>query len=133
MLCVGDHVRIRSGIPHEAMPAVYRSVDVLVVPEWFGHWNMTVSEALACGTSVVASCHTGAARDGARMQAVVIVDPEDVDDVANAMKHVLCDDTVRDRLARQAIAYARKLTWSRAVDVLLGQLREAGSAPPAGG
>jgi glycosyltransferase involved in cell wall biosynthesis len=45
---------------HEDLANMYRSADVYVLPSLLDSWAQTVVEAMACGTAVVVSDHTGA-------------------------------------------------------------------------
>jgi glycosyltransferase involved in cell wall biosynthesis len=55
-----DRVSWTGYVPHEAMPDIYRALDLLVVPSrttptWTEQFGRVVIEALACGTPVVTS------------------------------------------------------------------------------
>jgi glycosyltransferase involved in cell wall biosynthesis len=48
-------------VPHERLPQWYRGADAVLVPSHYEPFAMTLAEALACGTPVVASDAVGAA------------------------------------------------------------------------
>lgn len=59
-LAVRDHCVFAGSLPYSAMPNVYRSADVFVLPsvaseQWQEQFGMSLIEAMACGKPVVAS------------------------------------------------------------------------------
>lgn len=50
-------------VPYAELPSLLRTADVFVHAPKVERWGVTVAEALACGTPVVASDHVGAVRD----------------------------------------------------------------------
>jgi glycosyltransferase involved in cell wall biosynthesis len=77
-------------------------------------WGLTVVEAAACGTPSVAFDVPGlrdAIRDG---ESGLLVPADDTAALAAAMRRVLEDAALRERLAAGAIAWASRFTWDRA-------------------
>jgi len=95
---------------------------VLAYPSRYEGFGFPPLEAMAAGVPVVA------ARAGAIPEVVgdaaLLVDPEDVDDLARALDTVLTDETQRDTLvARGGIRHA-EFSWTRAADELVGVYRD---------
>jgi len=102
----------------------YRRAWVLASTSLREGWNMTITEAGACGTPAVVSDiagHRDALEHGV---GGLLVDPGD--EFAQALVRVLTDTPLRERLARGAMARARKLTWdATAATVLEALVKEA--------
>jgi len=87
-------------------------------------WGLTVVEAAACGTPVVATDAPGL-RDSVRRDETGLLVPFG-DDVAlsDALTRVLLDEALRTRLARAAVAWAARFRWDEcgrcSMDALLG-------------
>ena len=74
-------------------------------------WGMSLTEAAACGTPVVATRtvgHLDAAIDG---ETGLLTDPDDTSDFAAAIMKVIDDDDLRARLSAGALRHAGRFTW----------------------
>lgn len=103
----GDKVVFLGHVPHgEALFEQYRQADMFVLPSMTEGVPRVVHEAMAMGCPVVATDVGSVAwqlRDGAG----IIVRPNDVDGLADAMASVLDDSDLRKRLS--VAAYQRSL------------------------
>jgi alpha-1,3-rhamnosyl/mannosyltransferase len=52
-------------------------------------------------------------------EAALLVDPDDVDALADALQTALTDETVRERLVTRGYEQRSTFSWSRMVDELL--------------
>ena len=77
---------------------------------------------MACGTPVIASNTTGLAE--AVGDAGLTVDPRSADELAEALRRVLDDPELRDRLVAAGHARAAEFTWARAARATAGVYRE---------
>jgi len=95
-------------------------------------WGLTVIEAGACGTAVVATDAPGL-RDSVRRDETGLLVPFG-DDVrlSDALTRVLLDDALRTRLARAGAEHAARFRWDecgrRSMDALLGQAVAGGGS-----
>ncbi|HEX9611912.1 MAG TPA: glycosyltransferase family 4 protein [Gemmatimonadales bacterium] len=121
-LAVGDLVRFLGAVPDPDLPAVYnvgavylgasRRADGMRV-EGFG---VALAEASACGLPVVAGRSGGLAEAVEDGETGLVVDPEDVEAVAEALRRVLSDDLLARRLGhggRKAVE--EKYNWDRVI------------------
>jgi glycosyltransferase involved in cell wall biosynthesis len=96
---------------------------VLVQPSPKEGWGLTVVEAGACGTAVVAADSPGL-RDSVRKDETGLLVPWGDDaGLADALARVLEDRTLRERLAAAGLKWAARFTWPdcarRSLDALL--------------
>jgi D-inositol-3-phosphate glycosyltransferase len=106
---VSDRVLMPGKVAHDAMPALYRSADVVVCTPWYEPFGMVPLEAMACGVPVVASAVGGmkdTVEDGVTGTLVRDHGPAAV---AAAIRPYLVDEALRERtgLAGRARACAR--------------------------
>jgi glycosyltransferase involved in cell wall biosynthesis len=100
-LALGDRVRLAGRVPAEELQRLYRSATVFALATRYEGYGIVFDEALAHGLPIV-SCRTGAVPDTVPPDAGLLVPPEDPEALAGALRHVLTDAALRDRLARAA-------------------------------
>jgi glycosyltransferase involved in cell wall biosynthesis len=74
-------------------------------------WGLTVVEAGACGTPVVAADSPGLRDSVRRDETGLLVRYDDDDALAAALVRVLRDAPLRERLGAAGIAWAARFTW----------------------
>ena len=104
----------------------YRRAWVIASTSLREGWNMTITEAGACGTPAVVSDIAGHRDALTHGVSGLLVDPGD--EFVEALVQVLTDTTLRESLARGAMARARNLTWEATAATTLGALVEEAEA-----
>lgn len=97
--------------PHE----LYPQADVFVLASAGESFGMVAAEAAAAGTPVVVSDRCGIAGFFNEGEALVV--PYDDEEVVAAVRRVLADDALRERLSAGGIAAARRNSWDRVAEV----------------
>jgi glycosyltransferase involved in cell wall biosynthesis len=113
-------------VSDEDLADAYRRAWVLASTSLREGWNMTITEAGACGTPAVVSDiagHRDALTDGV---SGLLVDPGDA--FGDALVQVLTNTELRESLARGAVARSRNLTWQATAATVLGALVEEAEA-----
>ena len=98
-------------IPDSELASLFRGARCVLYPSLYEGFGLPVLEAMACGTPVVTS--TGTATDEVAGGAAVLVDPLDVNSIAEGIERAL---TRRDELMPLGVARASEFTWDRAAD-----------------
>jgi glycosyltransferase involved in cell wall biosynthesis len=88
---------------------LYRQSDVFVLPSAGESFGMVAAEAAAAGTPVIVSDRCGVASFFADGEALVV--PYDRRAVVDAVKRVLGDEALRNRLAQGGVAAAQRMSW----------------------
>ena len=125
-LGVADRVTWVGLAPNDELPWHYAAADVVVVPSHSESFSIVATEAMACGTPVVASNVPGPAsfiEDGVSGR---LVPPGDAPALAAAISELLDDGDARRRLSEGALEAARGLTWAASADAVLGLYERAG-------
>ena len=102
---------------------LYTGAEALAFPTRYEGFGLPVLEAMACGTAVVTSNSSSLpeiAGDDA-----VLVDPDDDASIADGLRRVLEDDSLRDRLRRAGLVRAARFTWHDAARRHVEVLRRA--------
>jgi glycosyltransferase involved in cell wall biosynthesis len=120
---VGSSVRWVGLIPDEDLPAFYSAAACFVYPSLFEGFGLPALEAMACGTPVVTSDR--AALPELVGDAAMVVDPESVEALAEAMTRVLTDATLAADLRRRGLERSRRFSWRETARRTLEVYREA--------
>ena len=105
--------------------ALYPQADVFVLASAGESFGMVAAEAAAAGTPVIVSDRCGIAGFFGDGEALVV--PYERDAVVAAIRRVLEDPELRDRLARGGLEAARRTSWYRVTDLQEAIYRAAAS------
>ena len=86
-------------------------------------FGLPVLEAMASGTPVVASSTTAVGETAG--DAALLVDPEDVDGIADGIRQVIADKDLADRLTERGLARAGCFSWGRTAEAMLDTFARA--------
>jgi len=97
-------------LDRQALPAAYAAADVFCVPSaWEEPCSLTLPEGLASGLPTISSTRGGLPEVG--RDSVVYFTPPHVGDLAQQLKTLLADTSLRAQLARRARARGEQLAW----------------------
>jgi glycosyltransferase involved in cell wall biosynthesis len=122
-LGIGDKVLRLGYIPSEHLDALYMEAVAMTFPSRFEGFGAPVLEAMARGCPVVASDAT--ALPEVVEDAGYLVSPDNPEQWAHALTHLLSDESYREELAQSGLKRANEFTWGRAADVLEDSYRHA--------
>lgn len=119
------NVSFRGFVKHAEKVALMQSASVLIYTSPKEGWGLSVVEANACGTPVVASDAPGlreSVRDG---ETGFLVPHGDAAALAQRLDQLLSDAALYEKFRQNALAWARSFTWERATAETLALLEEA--------
>jgi glycosyltransferase involved in cell wall biosynthesis len=96
-------------VPEEKLPSLYRGAEALVFPSLYEGFGLPLLEAMACGTPVVTANTTALPEVAGR--AALLVDPTSVEQIAEAMKRIVSDTSLRQQLREKGLARAAQFSW----------------------
>jgi glycosyltransferase involved in cell wall biosynthesis len=112
-------------VPAEDMAALYSEAVALVMPTFFGPTNIPILEAWALGCPVITSDIRGVREQAG--DAALLVDPESVEAIADAIRRLWTDEELRADLARRGrerLGLYTREDFSRRLDSVLDQATE---------
>ena len=107
------HVRFLGYLPDETLAVLYRLAVVFVFPSLSEGFGLPPIEAMACGAPVVTS--NVSSLPEVTGGAAVLVDPYDVESIADGIARVLNNPALREELRVKGIARALDFSWERSV------------------
>jgi glycosyltransferase involved in cell wall biosynthesis len=96
-------------VSQELLPKVYAAADLLVMPSRIEGFGLPVLEAMACGTPVV--CSRAASLPEVGGDAVVYFDPENPEELAEAIERGLGSSELQQDLKTRGLERAQQFTW----------------------
>lgn len=134
-LGIAGQVEFLGPVPQAQLATYYVAADACLLPSYTESFGLVGLEAQACGTPVVASSAAGLAsviQDG---ETGFLVPGSDPEGYAVAMRRLLEDPGVAERMGRQAAQLAGGFSWAAAAEQLLSRFRQlaARKRPELGG
>lgn len=106
---IGDDIRFLGFVSDDLLPTLYRAASAVVYPSLYEGFGFPPIEAMACGTPVLTT-HRGALAEVVR-DAAVIVDPDNVAEMAAGLTRLATDDALRARLVTAGQENAARFNW----------------------
>ncbi|GAH45643.1 unnamed protein product, partial [marine sediment metagenome] len=91
--------------------------ELFVFPSFYEGFGLPVLEAMACGTPVITS--NSSSLPEIVSDAGIMVDPKDIDALAEAMKKVLLDEELRKSIISKGLERARMFSWRKSAEETL--------------
>jgi glycosyltransferase involved in cell wall biosynthesis len=106
-----DFIKYLGYISDEELAKVYNLASLFVYPSFYEGFGLPVAEAMACGTPVITSSVSSLPEVGA--DAVVYVDPNNIEDIKEKMMMVLSDEDLQKQMIQQGLKRAKNFTWEK--------------------
>jgi glycosyltransferase involved in cell wall biosynthesis len=110
-------------VPQGDLPALLSGARLFVFPSLYEGFGLPVLEAMACGTPVL--CSNVSSLPEVAGNAAFLVDPLDVESMAEAMNRLLQDEGLRAQLVKWGFQRVRRFSWERCAGETLAVLENA--------
>ncbi|HBO89202.1 MAG TPA: glycosyltransferase family 1 protein, partial [Acidobacteria bacterium] len=107
------YVRFLGFVPSDTLSILYRLADAFVFPSLYEGFGLPPLEAMASGTPVITS--NVSSLPEVVGNAAMLVDPYDVNSIANGIQTVLEDSAYREKLTQNGLERAKFYSWERSV------------------
>lgn len=115
-------VRFLGFVPVETLRAFYKSAAAFVFPSLYEGFGLPPLEAMACGTPVVTS--NSSSLPEVVGEAAIIVNPENVFDIARGIRQVLLDEVLRKRCVQLGLLRLQKFSWKQTAEQVVETYRQ---------
>jgi alpha-1,3-rhamnosyl/mannosyltransferase len=109
-------------VQEDHLPILLRGATISLYPSLYEGFGLPVLESMACGVPVITS-NRGALPE-VTGGAAVLVDPEDVDNMADAISALLDDEGQRSRLKDMGKKRSAEFSWRKTATETLALYRE---------
>lgn len=101
-------------IPREDLVLLYNAAEIFVFPSLYEGFGLPVLEAMACGKPIIASnCSSLPEIVG---DCAVLINPYDIEEMANVIKVVLDDEKLKRDLSQKALDRSKFFSWSKCAE-----------------
>jgi glycosyltransferase involved in cell wall biosynthesis len=114
---VQQDVRFFGFVPYHILRVFYQSAALFAFPSLYEGFGLPPLEAMANRTPVIAS-NTSSLPEVLE-EAAVLVNPENVFDIARGMKTILADEALRQRLIQKGVQQVSKFSWKVAAEKVM--------------
>ena len=120
--CMQKRFTRLEGLSQAELIALVGAARACVVPSLYEGVGLTVLEAMACGTPVV--CSLAASLPEAAGDAALMVDASDPEELSAAIRRVVEEDELAERLHSLGLARAREMSWCASARTLRALYRD---------
>jgi D-inositol-3-phosphate glycosyltransferase len=120
-LGVGDRLHLLGAVPHDGVPSLLRSADLVACVPWYEPFGIVPVEAMACGIPVIGSAVGGLLDTVDDRRTGILVPPHDSEAVAAAAARLLGNPSLRVHMGAEAVARVKQeYTWIQVAWSTLG-------------
>lgn len=121
---VEDRVRLIGQVPHDNAPALIRSADAVVCAPWYEPFGIVPLEAMACAVPVIVTSVGGLVDTVVDRVTGLHVPPRSPDSIARALRVILDQPKLANRLGQAGARRARAYGWQNIARSCLDCYRE---------
>jgi glycosyltransferase involved in cell wall biosynthesis len=119
----GDRIRFAGWVDDGTLEGLYRAADCFVFPSLAEGFGLPVLEAMVRGVPV--ACSDASSLPEVAGDAVLYFDPTDTAGIASAVRRILSDPDLRERLSEAGRARAARFTWEATAEATLRSYERA--------
>lgn len=120
-------VRCLGPVSGDDLRLLYRGAELFAFPSLYEGFGFPVLEAMACGTPVLTSNRTSLPEVAG--EAALLVDPESPEEVAEGIRRILTDSSLRLSLRNKGLARAKEFNWETTARLTHAVYRDACNNP----
>ncbi|PDV99075.1 glycosyltransferase family 4 protein [Candidatus Chloroploca asiatica] len=124
------YVRFTGYLPDADVPLLYSGATAFVFPSLYEGFGLPVLEAMACGAPVVTSNVSSLPEVAG--DAALLVDPCDTAAIAAAIRRIIEEPGLAERLRTRGLARAAQFSWERTAEETLAVYHRLNEKQPSG-
>ena len=128
---VADRIHFTGFVSDEGLLRLYGACDIFVYPSFYEGFGLPILEAMACGRAV--ACSNTSAMPEVADSAAILFNPNSVDEIVLAMRDLLLNPELRQRMERLGAQRAATFSWEttagKTLELYYAVAGETSSAP----
>ncbi len=116
-LGIEDRVIFTGYVPSEDLPYLLQAAQAFILPSLWEGFGIPVLEAMACGVPVLAS--NVSSLPEVCGNAGLTFDPYSVDQIEQAIRTIISDKKLANKLSKQGLKQAKKFSWEKMAKTVL--------------
>lgn len=104
-------------VPDEDVPYLYNTAVCFIYPSLYEGFGLPVLEAMTCGCPVITSNNSSLPEVAG--EAGILINEQSAEDMSEALKKVLSDSILREKMREDGLKQAEKFSWGRAAQEML--------------
>lgn len=116
------HIKFVDNFMEKELPLLYNLAKLFVFPSYYEGFGLPPLEAISCGTPVIAS--NRASLPEVLGESAILIEPDDAEGFAKAMKDVLTDEDLRKQMSQKGIKQSKKFSWEKTAKETLNVYEE---------
>lgn len=129
LLGLSSRVTFVGRIDHDLVPIWLSAADIFVLPSRSEGFPTVIPEAMMCGIPIVATDVGGVAEAVDNGRTGLLIQSEDIDSLASALKKLIENEHIRRSLSVTALEFSSKLTWQSIAEQTVEVYNEVLSCP----
>ncbi len=117
---ISGNVVLAESVDDRDMKFLYVNAHCLVFPSLYEGFGIPIVDAMYHSLPIITSDRT-ATREIAE-EASILIDPDSVEDICDAMQRIFCDDNIHFKLATSAKKMSEKFCWNNCAQEIIGIL-----------
>ena len=114
---VEDKVLFLENVSDKDLPEFYKNAECFMLPSLYEGFGLPILEAMKYGCPVLTSDISSLPEAGG--EAAVYFDPYDVNDMADKIKKVLEDESLRAKMKKEGFKQIKKFSWEKSAGEVL--------------
>jgi glycosyltransferase involved in cell wall biosynthesis len=121
-LRLGERIVFTGFVSERELDSLFRIAEILIYPSLYEGFGIPILEAMKMGLPVITSNTT--AMPEVAGEAALLVDPLNIDDMAEAMLRLMNNTELQDNLRKKGLQRAAAYTWERTSEMYLDLYEE---------